>query len=152
VEYLVNWHNDGADIKKAAEGATGGRLVSQEFYFMRSVSWSKVSSGRFAVRMFPEGFIFDVAGPSIFSDYDKQLYILSLLNSKLNIQFLEKLYPTMNYEMGQVSSFPVKIKEEGAVSKRSEVCYSLSKADWDAFETSWDFKRHPLIPTREADG
>jgi hypothetical protein len=145
VEYLVNWYNDGADIKKAAEGATGGRLVSQEFYFKRSVSWSKVSSGQFAVRMFPKGFIFDVAGPSIFSDYKRQLYILALLNSRLNIQFLEELYPTMNYEMGQISSFPVKVEDLDKVARISEDCYSLAKADWDAFETSWDFKRHPLI-------
>ena len=55
---VVNWENDGAEIKKAAEGASGGRIVSQEFYFMRSLSWSKVTSGSFVLRLFPDGFLY----------------------------------------------------------------------------------------------
>lgn len=144
---VVNWENNGAKIKKAAEGATGGRIVSQEYYFKRSVSWSKVSSGKFALRMFPKGFLFDVAGPSIFSDYNMQRYIMAILNSSLNVVCLQELYPTMNYEMGQVSSFPICIEEDvrPEIVRLVDENIIIEKADWDSFESSWDFKQHPLI-------
>ena len=144
---VVNWMDNGKEIKKAAEGATGGRIVSQDYYFMRSVSWSKVSSGDFALRMYPQGFLFDVAGPGIFCDEKTQFYVLALLNSKLNIPFLKELYPTMNYEMGQVSSFPVKhdkvITDE--IVKLAKENVSLAHIDWNNYENSWEFSKHPLI-------
>lgn len=144
---VVNWKNNGQEIKKAAEGASGGRIVSQEYYFMQSVSWSKVSSGKFALRMYPEGFLFDVAGPGIFTDYDTQKYIMGVINSKISRVCLQELYPTMNYEMGQVSSFPIYIN--GSIKKEVtdlvEENIQLSKKDWDAYETSWDFSKSMLI-------
>lgn len=144
---VVNWKNNGQEIKKAAEGASGGRIVSQDYYFMRSVSWSKVSSGKFALRLYPTGFLFDVAGPGIFTDYEMQKYIMGVINSKISKVCLQELYPTMNYEMGQVSSFPILVKEEikTLVSDIVEDNIQLEKQDWDTYETSWDFKKHFLI-------
>lgn len=144
---VVNWQYDGKEIKKAAEGASGGRIVSQDYYFRQSVSWSKVSSGAFALRMYPQGYLFDVAGPGIFADKASQLYIMALLNSKLNIGFLKELYPTMNYEMGQISGFPILIDDDikPKVVNLSQENYDLSVKDWNNFENSWDFKKHPLI-------
>lgn len=145
---VVNWESDGKEIKKAAEGASGGRIVSQEYYFMPSLSWSKVTAGQFVLRYFPRGFLFDVAGPSIFADFDIQKYVMGLMNSKVKLKLLDELYPTMNYEMGQVSSTPIAIEQ----SQKDTVCaivqsnINISKLDWDSFETSWDFKCHPLIP------
>lgn len=144
---VVNWEKNGKDIKKAAEGASGGRIVSQDFYFKRSVSWSKVTSGQFVLRMFPNGFLFDVGGPSIFCEYSLQMYILALLNSKVKNALLDELYPTINYEMGQVSSTPI-IQNDDFKENILDIVnqnVELSKKDWDAFETSWDFERHPLI-------
>lgn len=147
IAVVVNWQNNGAEIKKAAEGATGGRIVSQDYYFMQSASWSKVSSNSFALRLYPCGFLFDVAGPGIFADKNRQLYVLALLNSKLNECFLKELYPTMNYEMGQISAFPVNMSEsiEEEIDKLAEDNVKLVKEDWDSFELSWDFKKHPLV-------
>lgn len=145
---VVNWESDGKAIKKAAEGASGGRIVSQEYYFMSSISWSKVTAGQFVLRYFPKGFLFDVAGPSIFADYDIQKYVMGLMNSKVKFQLLDDLYPTINYEMGQVSSTPIFIEQ----LQKDNVCeivqnnIDISKQDWDSFETSWDFKRHPMLP------
>lgn len=147
IDLVVNWFNDGQEIKKAAEGASGGRIVSQEYYFMRSISWSKVTAGQFVLRFFPQGFLFDVAGPSIFADYSTQKYILGFMNSKVKFRFLDELYPTINYEMGQVSATPIILSNGKKDSIESLVGsnITLSKSDWDSFETSWDFKRHPLI-------
>lgn len=150
---VVNWENNGEAIKKAAEGASGGRIVSQEYYFHRSVSWSKVSSGKFALRFYPEGFLFDVAGPSIFAEYDMQLYIMGIINSCLNKVCLQELYPTMNYEMGQVSSFPVLYDKtiQDTVIEIVKRNIEISKEDWDLSETSWDFIRSPLVPKEKGD-
>ena len=148
---VVNWESDGKEIKKAAEGASGGRIVSQEYYFMPSISWSKVTAGQFVLRYFPNGFLFDVAGPSIFADYETQNYVMGLMNSKVKLKLLDELYPTINYEMGQVSSTPIYIEQV----YKDDVCgivqdnINMSKLDWDSFETSWDFVRHPLVPNTE---
>ena len=147
IDLVVNWEDNGREIKKAAEGASGGRIVSQDFYFMRSLSWSKVTSGKFVLRYFPQGFLFDVGGPSIFGDIVTQKYVLALMNSAVKTQLLDELYPTINFEMGQVSSTPIiRSKEkEAVVNAIVEENITLSQTDWDSFETSWDFKKHPLI-------
>lgn len=144
---VVNWQHDGKEIKKAAEGASGGRIVSQDYYFLRSISWSKVTAGHFVLRYYPEGFLFDVAGPSIFADRETQLYILALMNSNIKYPLLEELYPTINYEMGQVGSTPfiMNRNQESNVIILSEQNINLSKDDWDSFETSWDFVEHPFV-------
>lgn len=145
--FVVNWQFDGKEIKKAAEGASGGRIVSQDFYFLQSVSWSKVTAGHFVLRYFPNGFLFDVAGPSIFADEKTQLYILALMNSHLKYPLLEELYPTINYEMGQISTTPF-IMDSDKIMQVNILAWQnveISKSDWDAFETSWDFTVHPLI-------
>jgi type II restriction/modification system DNA methylase subunit YeeA len=144
---VVNWENDGREIKKAAEGASGGRIVSEERFFQRSMSWSKVSSGKFAVRMYDLGFIFDVAGPSVFSSNQDFYYFLGLLNSRINHPCLEQLSPTINFEAGQVSCFPIKRDSDSelAVSERASVLAAIARKDWDMAETSWSFSSFTLL-------
>ncbi len=144
---VVNWQNDGQDIKKAAEGASGGRIVSEEYFFRDSISWSKVSTGKFAVRNYKDGFIFDVAGPSIFSDTLNSSYLTGLLNSKVNRVFIEQLSPTINYEGGQVGAFPVigDIPLKNLIESNSSTLLEISKEDWDSFETSWNFSKFTLV-------
>lgn len=114
---------------------------------MQSVSWSKVSAGKFSLRLYPTGFLFDVAGPGIFTDYDTQKYIMGVINSRISKFCLQELYPTMNYEMGQVSSFPIYIDDsiKQYVSGIVEENISLSKDDWDVKETSWDYTKNTLL-------
>ena len=147
ISLVVNWEKNGKEIKKAAEGATGGRIVSQEYYFMPSLSWSKVTAGQFVLRYYPKGFLFDVAGPSIFADYETQKYVMGIMNSKIKSKFLDELYPTLNFEMGQVSSTPICYSEniKDSVNNYVEENILISKKDWDSFETSWDFKKHPFL-------
>lgn len=144
---VVNWENDGREIKKSAEGASGGRIVSQEFYFLSSLSWSKISTGQFSLRYYDCGSLFDVAGPSIFGDYNKRLYILGALNSCIKKVLLESISPTLNYERGHICKFPV-IENSNYFN---EVCsiveenIKIAREEWDSFENSWHFKIHPLI-------
>ncbi|WP_048345184.1 BREX-1 system adenine-specific DNA-methyltransferase PglX [Limosilactobacillus mucosae] len=141
-DYVINWYNDGQDIREY------GHLVprSLKYMFKQSISWSKVSSGSPSFRSKLPGTMFDVAGLSLFLDDEYNYnYILALLNSTVSVYFLGILSPTINYETGQVSSVPVIIKNEDNISSISQQNISLSKSDWDAFETSWDFQRSPLL-------
>lgn len=139
---VVNWKYAGKDIKKAAEGASGGRIVSEEYFFKKSLSWSKVSTGKFAVRSYEEGSIFDVAGPSIFCKPDDYHFVLGALNSHLSSLFIESLSPTINYEGGQVGAFPInlEIQDRAKVEMNVKRLIEISQSDWNAQEISWKFR------------
>ncbi|MEH2243730.1 BREX-1 system adenine-specific DNA-methyltransferase PglX [Nostoc sp.] len=151
-EWVVNWENNGFEIKIFGT-ETGGKLRSRpqntNTYFKESISWSKVTMGSFCLRYFPQGFIYDVAGCSIFAQNNATLKIIAgILNSKLSKPILAEFASTLNYEVGQVSKVPI-IKEWEryieVAENLSDKCINISKFDWDNFETSWDFQTHPLL-------
>ena len=145
-DYLINWWNDGEQIK--AFGHLVGR--SMKYQFMPSISWSKISAGAPSFKIKPIGTMFDVAGLSLFAyDNTHQEYLLGLCNSVFAKKCLEFLSPTLNYETGHISAIPVIFTNtsiiEGLV--QSNIC--ISKQDWDAHETSWDFKQNELLSIDE---
>lgn len=151
-EYVVNWFNDGEELKeytsKLPQG-TAVRLKSQDYYFKEGITWSFIGS-RFAARYSPVGSIFDVGGSSIFPEFDKE-YLLSFFNSNIADNFLKIINPTMNYQIKDIRLLPY-IKNEEYVPKIKELyneCLKVSKEDWDTDETSWDFKCHPLISQKQ---
>jgi type II restriction/modification system DNA methylase subunit YeeA len=158
-EYVVNWENDGAEIKAYASKLykTPTRTIkSISEYFKKSVSWSKVSGGDIAFRFYPEGFIFDVAGCCIFFNFNesKLKYLLAFLNTSVCKNIIAAISPTLNYEAGHVASLPVIIykNELNIINEFVKKNISIAKSDWDSFETSWDFKDHPLLThKKEAD-
>ncbi len=148
-EYLVNWENDGAEIRTFGTddgGRPRSRAQNTDSYFSPSVSWSKISSGAPAFRAYPAGFIYDVAGTSIFAVTAREREgLLSFTNSRLALEQLDAIAPTLNYEVGQVSGLPVADGVvEDSVSPAVEAI-DVAKSDWDAFETSWEFSRNPLV-------
>ena len=102
-EYVVNWWNDGAEMR-AFEPAV---IRNPDYYFREGVTWSKVTSGGFSVRYTPPGFVFDVAGTSVFPPHGKVFYIAGVLNSALIASILRFISPTVNYEVGHIASLPV---------------------------------------------
>lgn len=147
-DYVVNWENNGYEIKnfKDEKGKLRSRPQNTQFYFNESASWSKISSGPISFRYKPSGFIFDVAGTSIFSENNKQLiYILGLCNSNVIMNVLKAMSPTLNYEVGQIATLPFIMANEHEVNTLTNDSVRLSKEDWDSFETSWDFMIHPLV-------
>jgi hypothetical protein len=141
-DYLINWENNGKDLKDY------GHLVgrSMKYQFQESVTWSKISSGKCSFRYKKIGTMFDVAGLSLFSfDNENNKYFLGLLNSNITLNLLQALSPTLNYETGQMSSIPVVIESKEDVLNITNDNINLSQSDWDSFETSWDFKVHPLV-------
>ncbi len=146
-DYVINYYNDGEEIKDFYEvlnrTSPGGRLKNQENYFQESASWSKITSGSFAVRYFPEGFIFDVAGSAIFFKSKKETeFYVALLNTCFSTKILSILSPTLNFEAEHLCKIPVLRYFKKDLYNR---IISLSKYDWDSYETSWDFQVFPLI-------
>lgn len=153
--HLVDWFHNGKNITDFKQGRLlrgeiekkNSECWNREYYFMESISWSKVSSGRFATRYYEPGFIFDVAGCSILGLNENIYYVMGALNSELRNAYIESLSPTLNFETGAIKAFPIiedSAKKE-LVSSCVKKCISLEKQDWDAFETSWDFEVHPLV-------
>ena len=147
--YVVNYENDGREMKEFTSKLPQGtwvRLKSREFYFKESITWTFISSSNFGVRYSPKGFIFDVAGSSMFpkKDFD---YILGFLSTKIAFTFLQVINPTLNYQIKDVKSLPIifqdNSKEKIALLVQQNI--SISIIDWDSFETSSDFKIHPFL-------
>lgn len=149
-EYLVNWENDGYEIKNFYDGK--GKLRSRpqntEYYFKESISWSKISSSSFSIRFFQKGFIFADAGMSYFPNKNLK-YILALCNSKLINKTLSLLSPTLNYEVGHISSVPIKYNENKLINFIVQQNIDISKEEWDSRETSWDFEKLSLIDSKD---
>lgn len=149
-DYVVNWENDGWEIKHFTDdkGKLRSRPQNTDTYFRESITWSKISSGTIAFRYKPTGHIYDVAGTSVFADTTTMLlYLAGFCNSCVAMKFAQMLSPTINYEVGHISSFPIEFSDDAAntVTEVVNRCISISKDDWDADETSWDFKRNPLV-------
>jgi hypothetical protein len=147
-ELVVQWDNDGFDIKhfKNAQGKLRSRPQNTSYYFRPSVSWSKVSIGAVAFRFFQAGFIFDVAGCSIFpSEKPSFEQLLGFLNSKVAAGILSFLSPTMNYEVGHIAQLPILEVPKDRTEEIIRELISSARTDWDNFETSWDFHDLPLL-------
>ena len=146
---VVNWENDGDEIRnyKDSSGKQLSRPQNTQCYFRPCITWSKISSGSIAFRYKPKGHVFDVAGTSIFAEENRLAYLHGACNSSVILQIAGMLSPTLNFEVGQIATYPI-IFDSG---KESDVCSlvaesrEISKKEWDSFESSWDFQRHPLL-------
>ena len=143
-EYLVNWENDGYEIKNFKNAV----VRNPSYYFKESISWSKVSSSNFSMRFYQKGLLFADAGMSYFSNENLK-YILGLSNSKLINKILSLLSPTLNFEVGHISNIPIIKKENTLVEKLVEENLNISKEEWDSRETSWDFERLSLVDGKD---
>ena len=142
-EWVINWKNDGEDVR----AFSGSVIRNPQCYFKPSITWSKISSGSIAFRYKPRGHVFDVAGTSIFADETQLKYLHGVCNSSVILQIAGMLSPTLNFEVGQIATYPIIFdsdKENGVCSLVAE-CREISKDDWDSFELSWDYQRHPLL-------
>ena len=148
VEYVVNWENDGYEIKNIRDdkGKLRSRPQNLKFFFRESLTWSKVTIGGFSMRYVPSGAIFDVAGCSLFP-HDDYYLMLACMNSCVQSHILSVFSQSVNYEVGQVAALPIIDVGEhrDEIISLSKECVELSKTDWDSFENSWNFKRHVLV-------
>lgn len=147
-DYVVNWENDGYAIKHFTDvsGKLRSRPQGSAFYFKDVITWTKISSSKIAFRHKNAGHISSEAGMTICVPTNIKNYIMGFCNSKIAGSILQMLSPTLNYELGDISKLPIIIKESflSKITNIVENSENFSIDDWDAFETSWDFQKHPL--------
>lgn len=141
---VVDWENDGIRMKSFK----GSVIRNPQFYFKKGITWSSLTNGALSMRYSPEGFLFESKGSVCFFKNEKNLlYVLGLVNTKIVGELLKFLSPTVDYHEGPMSRVPIIFDDE----KRNQIeaitreNVSLSKLDWDSFETSWDFEQHPFM-------
>ena len=142
-DFVLNWEEDGRDLKNANNSI----LRNRDYYFRDCITWSLTNSGGvFGARIRPCGSLFDVNGMSLFLDKDRN-YVLAILNSHISSFFMRIINPTMANQAGNIDKIPVIIDEinRSTVELRANQCIEISKNDWDSFEISWDFQRHPMV-------
>ena len=143
---VVNWENDGYEIKQANIGAAGGRIVAEEFYFLEGLTWTHTTySQPFSIRYMPTGVLINVEGPAIFELNKNKWYILACLNSVVAGDVFEKVVSSIHYSASELGQFPVMLDRNADIDILAQACVDLSHCDWDSFETSWDFQHHPLL-------
>ena len=150
-DYIVNWENDGEEIKAYAAKLYRNytrTIKNIPFYFRKGLTWSTISSGLFSLRYVPEGFVFETKGAMCYVD-DKYLYsVLALYNTKVMQQFLAVVSPTLDYHEGPLGRTPILLEDNSEIDEITKNCITISKNEWDSFENSWDYKGHPLIELR----
>ena len=148
-DYVVNWENDGYEIKNFRDenGKVRSRPQNLSYYFKPAITWSDITSASFSGRYSETGFIFDIKGSSGFPCADNIYYILGFLNSSVSQKCIKILNPTITTQVGDMARIPVAFNKERKqqVDELVKENINIVKKDWDAFETSWNFSKHPLI-------
>ena len=153
-DYVVNWQFNGKEVKEfvAKKYVSYTRTVKNiPYYFKKGLTWSAIAK-RYAVRAYDSGFIFADKGQALFADDSLYYYLCGLLNSKFADAILQIISPTLDFNCGYIKKIPIKIDssdKKAAVEHIVKINIEISKSDWDSFETSWDFKRHPLLQYAE---
>lgn len=141
-EYVIDYESNGLNLR-SSENAS---VIPDRIVFRRCITYSRITSGAISFRVQPTGYLFDSAAVSIFPS--KQIdYMLGLLNSSVIANATSFLVPTLNAQPGDIAKLPIALPENLKTIAASFVvqCESIAKLDWDSFETSWGFKRHPLL-------
>ncbi len=148
-EYVVNWENDGFEIKHFVDekGKLRSRPQGADHYFKEVITWSKITSAKTSFRHKTQGQISSEAGMTIIAPHEYESYILSFCNSCVAESILKIVSPTLNCELGDIGCLPIHVRNESAplINEYTLKCEDVSKKDWDSYETSWDFKRNPLV-------
>jgi hypothetical protein len=135
--YVIDWENNGHSLKLLSKA----NIRNEKFYFKEGITWSELTSGDFGARYFPQGFIFEATGPCYFGENIFEM--LAYMNSKVFNTLAKFTMSTMHYTNGSVANMPYKdVKID--LNKIKETI-NISKKDWDSFENSWDFKKHPFL-------
>lgn len=140
-EYLVNWENNGYEIKNFYDnkGKLRSRPQNTEYYFKESISWTDITSSGNSFRFYPKGFIYDVTGMSYFIENEKILELLGVLNNNLISKITKILNPTLHLQIGDIVKIPYfKIENSNNLVQQN---INIAKEEWDSRETSWDFEK-----------
>jgi type II restriction/modification system DNA methylase subunit YeeA len=153
-EYVVNWENDGYEIRnyRNEDGSLKSRPQNLDYIFKKGITWSRISSSKPSFRLHSNSFIFSDAGPCLFVEERYFNQVFGYLNSKVANYILNMVNPSLTFQVGDLS----KLCFNNNIGEKEEIIHSIvvenleiSKRDWDSFETSWDFKQHPLLTNKD---
>lgn len=142
-DHVIEYAKNGRSLS----AAPGASRIKDSIAFLSCITYSRITSGQIAFRMQPSGSLFDSAAVAMFPPVCDMKYLLGLLNSSVVATATSFLVPTLNAQPGDIAKLPIAIEpaEHGAVDGLVDYCLGISRLDCDSFETSWDFKRHPLL-------
>ncbi len=147
-EWLVNWHKDGYEIRNFTDdnGKIRSHNYNLDFIFRKGITWNALSSSSTSMRLLERG-LFDNAGSSLFTTGEKIVPLLGFLNTNIPRYMLSIFSESMNYQPGDIDRIPIleDVLFSSHVNEVMNEIISITKDDWDSFETSWDFKSLPLI-------
>ncbi len=148
-DYVVNWENDGSYMRnyKDDSGKIPAHAFNLEYIFKENVTWSSLSSYKFAARYTDYGFLYDASGSFADVKTENIFFTLAFLCSEVTLFFLGAMNPTLNFQKGNISSLPfiIDTRRMDQVNNATKENVAISKADWNSYENSWDFKRSPLV-------
>lgn len=145
LEDVVDWTPAARNIYQYGDGVHASQIINPNYWYKRGITWGLITSATPSFRIMPEGATYDKGGSTIIVDNEVFDFSLALLNSKIYVEIARILNPTLNFQVKDVRSVPLILQGKETVSELSIKCVELSKSDWDSYETSWDFQRHPLI-------
>ena len=145
---VVDWKNNANRLRNFPPA----QIKNENYYFLPAITWSSLTTGTLSFRYTGKGFIFDQASNGLFPSAEFNWYYLGLLNSKVTSILLNIINPSMNVLVGDIASIPVIFGDTIAINEIVQKLVELARIDWDSFETSWDFKKHPLLPNNEPEG
>ncbi len=143
-EYLVNWENDGYEIKNFKNAV----VRNPSYYFKESISWGLITSAGSSFRYFPKGFVYDVSGMSYFLEKNQFNY-LGILNTKIYSDLTKIINPTINLQIGDILALPATEIKNEKFNILVQQNIDISKEEWDSRETSWDFEKLSLIDGKD---
>lgn len=147
---VVNWENDGFEIQNFKDEKTG-RIRSHnynlDYIFSSALTWTVIGTEKTSFRFCPVGFLYSNSGYGLFCNNEKtKYYLLGFMNSKIAASLLKILSPSMGFESGYLRKLPlIESDSLDSIVERVKHCIDGSNAEWDSFEISWDFKKHPLL-------
>lgn len=149
-DYVINWENDGLEIKefKDKNGKLRSRPQNVNSFFKPGITWSDLATGKFAARFVPNGSTFDATGPTMTFENSSILeYVLGYINSKPFQSLLDITCPGLHYNNGVIASLPIVVSKDkqNEIEELVKQNVEISKKEWDSYELSWDFVKHPLV-------
>ena len=147
---VVNWENDGFEIQNFKDEKTG-RIRSHnynlDYIFSSALTWTVIGTEKTSFRFCPVGFLYSNSGYGLFCNNEKtKYYLLGFMNSKIAASLLKILSPSMGFESGYLRKLPlIESDSLDSIVERVKHCIDGSNTEWDSFEVSWDFKKHPLL-------
>lgn len=145
LEDVVDWTPKARNIYQFGDGSHASQIIKKEYWYKKGITWGLITSNLPSFRVMPQGATYDKGGSTIIVDNNVYYFVLALLNSKVYLRIVAMLNPTLNFQVKDVRSTPLVITGKKQIDSLAKSNIDISKWDWDSFETSWDFKCHPLI-------